>query len=539
MAQVYRHIGGLNPRRSVFNLSFTCQYNADMGQVIPVHCEECIPGDRFSISMEAVVRFQPLIAPVLHEIYLRTFYYFVPTRIMMNRETMDELGDTGRWTDFITGGEDGDDETVLPVWGSTKNPDGTPAFPFPPLGYPKYSLWDYFGFPLNVVPTDSSMPLSFNKRAYNYVYNEYIRDQNLQDPVSLDSDVIQNIAWSKDRFTTALYDTQRGNRPAIPLSGLAGIQFNGAVYEGNGIGQPLSMSSGGTTLQGLNLSLASQIPPYINAGSGSPSSATGFRNWLNNNSLNLSNAVTFDVIDMRRIFQLQKYLERNMRSGARYTEQLRSRYDVIPQDSRLQRPEFIGGTRSPIIISEVLQTSESSANSAQGNLSGHGISAEKANIGKYHVKEHGYIIGLCVVQPVPMYYLGINAQWTRRTRFDFPAPELVNLSEVAVYNRELQLTGTGRDDQIFGFQGIFDEMRIKESRVMADMRDIFSYWNLFRDDYDAFNPPSLNSNFITCNPSKRIFAVQDEPGLIINYANIVRAVRPLPIIAEPGLIDHH
>ena len=541
MAQVYKHIGALHPRRTAFNNSYTKQFNCDMGQLIPVYCEEMIPGDHHTLGMEAVVRFQPMIAPLLHEVYLRTFFYFVPVRLLMNRYTMDDLGDDGEWEDFITGGPDGNDDTILPLWGSTKNPDGSSAYPFPTSGYGKYSLWDYFGFELNVVPTSDSMPISFNRRAYNLVWNEYFRDQNLQDEVSLDNDQVLNICWSKDRFTTALYDTQRGDRPAIPLSGITGISFDGPMSN-NAFNAGTVMMAAGNLVANNNLSwnnLQATTPASQSNPTTSQPYGTNFKNWLNQNTLNFSDAVTFDVVDMRRLFQMQKYLERNMRSGARYTEQLRSRYNVVPQDMRLQRPEFIGGTRSPIIISEVLQTSESSTNSAQGSMAGHGIMADRSRVGKYHVKEHGYIIGLACVQPVPIYRHGINKQWTRRTRYDFPTPELVNLSEVAVYNRELVVTGTSRDDEIFGFQGIYDEMRIKESKVCADMRDTFSYWNLARDDFNKSAPPSLNENFIKCVPSKRIFAVQDEPGLIINFATMDRAVRPLPIIAEPGLIDHH
>lgn len=268
--------------------------------------------------------------------------------------------------------------------------------------------------------------------------------------------------------------------------------------------------------------------------------ATRFRDWLNRNSLNMSQAVTFDVIDMRRIFQYQKYLERNMRAGARYTEQLKGRFGVRPQDSRLQRPEYIGGTKSPIIVSEVLQTSETTSGSkVLGQMGGHAITAEASRVGKYNVMEHGYIIGLCVVMPSSLYMTGVPRECLRRTRYDYPTPELVNLSEVAIYNAEVCVAGNSRDGEIFGYQGIYDEMRISESKVVGDMRDTLKFWHLGRDDFDYANPPSLNENFVTCNVTKRIFAVENVKGLVVHYGNRVRAVRPLPITAEPGLIDHH
>lgn len=540
---VYNHVGRLNPRRSVFSNSMWKLYDCDMGQLIPVYWRELVPGDVFDISMEAVVRFQPLVAPVLHEIYIRSAYFFVPTRLLMNRDTVEDLGDTGIWEDFITGGDDGNDDTVLPVWGSSTGET------FPVGGFGKYSLWDYFGHPIGVVPTADSMPISFDRRCYNLVYNEYFRDQNLIDEVSLDSNEIRYIAWAKDRFTSALYDTQRGDRPAIPLQGLTSLSFNGPISSSTlaNVLYPVGMagnSSGITSNLGPSAPLSTKLGLYqslpvqgvaVNVGD----SAGMFRNWLNNNALNMSQAVTFDTVDMRRLFQLQKYLERNMRAGARYAEQIPARFGVRPQDYRLQRPEFIGGSRSPVIVSEVLQTSESSNSSKQGNLAGHGISAESTRIGTYRAYEHGYIIGLSVIQPRAIYNQGIHRQSQRRTRYDFLTPELVNLSEVGIKNSELVVTGTARDDQIFGFNGIYDEYRTAESIVVADMRDTLDYWHLARKDYNAANPPSLNKNFIECRPDKRIFAVQNVPGIIVSFGTRCRATRPLPIVAEPGLIDHH
>lgn len=537
---VYNHVGRLNPRRSVFSNSMWKLFDCDMGQIIPVYWRELVPGDVFNLSMEAVVRFQPLVAPVLHEIYIRSFYFFVPTRLLMNRDTVEDLGDTGIWEDFITGGDDGNDDTVLPLWS------------VPVGGYQKYSLWDYLGHPVGVVPTADSMPITFDKRCYNLVYNEYFRDQNLIDEVSLDSDEIRYISWSKDRFTSALYDTQRGDRPAIPLQGLTSVQFNGSTPSSVGGEFALfGMSRAGSDISSSNMlgspgavgyqTMVGGNPPQLSSSSNVLDlNASGrFKAWLNNNSLNMSQAVTFDTVDMRRLFQLQKYLERNMRAGARYAEQIPARFGVRPQDYRLQRPEFIGGSKSPVIVSEVLQTSESSNASKQGNLAGHGISAESTRIGTYRAFEHGYILGLCVIQPRAIYNQGIHRQSQRRTRYDFITPELVNLSEVGIKNSELVVTGTSRDDEIFGFNGIYDEYRTAESIVVGDMRDTLDYWHLAREDYNSANPPSLNQNFIECRPSKRIFAVQNVPGIIVSFGTRARATRPLPIIAEPGLIDHH
>lgn len=534
---VYQRIGALRPRKSVFNNSHTVLYDCEMGQLIPVLVQECVPGDTHRISMEAVVRFHPLLRPILHQIYLRYMAWFVPNRLIMNEETVQMLGDTGTWENFITGGRYGDDTTTLPVW------------TVPAGGYSKYSLFDYFGHPTGVVPTADSMPNSFDKRAMNLIYNEYIRDQSLQDEVSLDDDQIKYICWEKDRFTSALYDTQRGDRPAIPLQGLTSVQFNGPNgpiserldffgMRGNGIAQ-----SAIPTISGVGVyptfDAAKVSGAMYSTGTVDTQASQRFRTWLNNNSLNMSQAVTFDAMDMRRLFQLQKYLERNMRAGARYAEQIPARFGTSVQDYRLQRPEFIGAVKTPIIVSEVLQTSESSDVSKQGHMAGHGITAESSYVGTVRCHEHGWIIGLAVIQPRAMYVQGIRRDRQKRTRYDFLTPELVNLSEVGIKNSELVVTGTSRDDEIFGFTGIYDEYRVRESYVVGDMRDTLNFWNLARTDYNAANPPSLNANFVKCVPDKRIFAVQSVPGCVVHIGNKIRSVRPLPIIAEPGLIDHH
>lgn len=541
---VYRSVGSLRPQRSVFNNSHSVLYDCDMGKLIPVCFMECVPGDIHSISMEAVIRFQPLVAPVLHDIYFRTFYFLIPTRLIMNEETKIKYGDNGTWEDFITGGQDGNDSTVLP----------TIALGIGNLTANKVcSLYDYFGLPMGLSQfTEGMRPLSFYNRCYNLVYNEYFRDQNLEDEVPLDGSdpkvhEIKNVMWRHDRFTSAMYDTQRGDRPAIPLQGLAGISFNG--FTGNnpegyllGLhnanpGDISSITVGGFGVTGNRVKMDGSVPPNFSFGDYNPAAA--LRSWLNNNSLNMSQAVTFDTVDMRRLFQLQKYLERNMRVGARYAEQIPARFGVQPQDHRLQRPEYIGGSRTPIIISEVLQTSESSNSSKQGNLAGHGISADRTRIGKVRCYEHGYLLGLAVVQPDSVYMQTMHRDFLRRTRYDFLTPELVNLSEVALLNGEVCYTGTSRDKDPFGFVGIYDEYRSRENKVVGNMRGDLDYWHLARKDYNTTNPPSLNYNFVSCNPDKRIFAVQQSKGVIVHYGNIIRSVRPLPIIAEPGLIDHH
>ena len=233
------------------------------------------------------------------------------------------------------------------------------------------------------------------------------------------------------------------------------------------------------------------------------------------------------------MFQIQKWLERNARSGVRYTEFLRSHFGVSPRDDRLQRPEYVGGSKSPIIVSEVLQTSETGT-SPQGNMAGHGISASSTYCGKYRATEYGVMMGIMSIMPRSMYQQGINRQWMRKTKYDYYFPEFANLSEQAVKNYELYVSGDNTaDDLIFGYQGRYDEMRTKQNMVCGQMRNTFSYWHLGRI---FSSQPALNSSFITCVPRKDIFAAPSEPGLIVQIANLIKAWRPMPISQIPVLL---
>jgi len=234
-------------------------------------------------------------------------------------------------------------------------------------------------------------------------------------------------------------------------------------------------------------------------------------------------------------------MERSARAGNRYFEFLQGHFSIGGSlDSRLQRPEYIGGTKSPIIISEIVQNSSTDLTSPQGNLAGHGITATNSYTGKYQVKEFGLIMTYMSVMPRSMYQDGINRQWLRRTKYDYYFPEFMNLSEQAIENVEIcAIDGNTTANQgIFGYQGRYDELRTKDNMAVAGMRDTFAYWHLGRQ-FDPATPPELNEDFIQCIPRKDIFAVPSEPGLIISIANIIKAIRPLPVQAEPGLTDHH
>lgn len=496
MSNIYNKVRVNRPGRSVFNLSYDKKFDGDMGYLYPVLCDEVVPGDVVKVGNQTVIRFQPLVAPIMHEINVYTHYFFVPYRLLDDD-----------WEEFISGGVQGDSAAVLPRWNPTNTTKG--------------SLWDYLGFPVGVVPT-GALPLDFPRRAYNFVYNEYYNDQTLNEGgVSLTNEIILKRAWEKDYFTSALPFQQRGTAPALPISGTTNAAWSSAnIIDGFANGAIAQFSKSGT-----NPKLS--VPDS--------QAVQNAREFFNNNTVDFGDAATFDVSDLRLAFQVQRWMERNARSGVRYTEFLKAHFGVSPRDERLDRPEYIGGTKAPVIVSEVLQTSSTDATSPQGNLAGHGISASGNIAGTYRVQEYGLIIGLMSVMPRSAYQQGINRQWLRRSRFDFYFPEFANLSEQPIENAEIYATASAAENTaVFGYQGRYNEMRSKSSIVCGNMRDTLDYWHLGRK---FTSTPLLNQSFIECNATKRIFAVTSEPGLIINCGNIFYAVRPLPAYAEPGLID--
>ncbi len=533
---IFSEVRGNEVGRSVFNLSHVKRLTADMGQLIPVLFLECVPGDTMKIGCEAITRFQPLVAPILDNVDLYVHYFFVPTRLLMD-------GDKD-WETFLTGGKDGKDNSIaLPLW-SFSYADGSSVDPKNPFSNGitngKYSLWDYFGLPIKDSATDlkvrdANHVLGFAQRCYNFIFNEYYRDENLVDEVSLNNGTLLYRAWKKDYFTSALPWQQRGISPALPVSGTLPVNFGNAFVISDplvGIGNNDSFISGkvvsGTNVIGNESSNVGRVS-YIG---GSPSSA----------SVSLDGASTFDVAVLREAFQIQRWLELNARAGVRYTEFLKAHFGYSPLDEVLQRPEYIGGTKSEIVVSEVLQTSASSDTSPQGNLAGHGLGAMSDFIATYTAKEFGYIVGIASWMPKPSYQQGVNRMFSRRTKYDFYFPEFAHLSEQALTKGEIYATGdVSHDNSIFGYQSAYAEMKYMPSINTSDMRDTFSYWHLGRK-FSA--DPALNAGFLTTNSAysggirKDIFSVQNEPGLIVNFANVVEAIRPMPVYGTPGFVDH-
>lgn len=525
-SKIFEEVAPARVPRSAFDLSYEKKFTCDMGQIIPVLCEEAIPGDVWDIANRAVVRFQPLLAPVLHEVSAKTYYFFVPYRLLDDN-----------WETFISRGVQGTTVGTLPVF----DPGD---YTTPANVYAMGTLWDFLGFPL-LQPATEFCPIDYPRSAYYFIYNEYFRDETLTTLVDLTPGVeyqIKNALWSKGYFESALPWQQRGTAPALPVFGSASAVFTIP---------PTDMGGGSTE--------ATRYVPGVSTDEGNTMGwnrrSTG--NWVNitdativqnqfNDTLDTYNSIdgtsftASDISDLRLATQLQVWMERNARAGVRYTEFLRSHFNVSPNDARLQRPEFIGGTVSPVLFSEVLQTSATDNEpTPQGTLAGHGISVLGESAGRYRVEEFGLIMGLMVVRPKPAYQNGINRQWLRRTTFDFYFPEFSGLSEQEIFNGELCTRDVVADSVgaanlgVFGYTGRYNEMRFKPDMVCSEMRTTFDYWHLGRQ-FDPASPPALNQAFLECVPRKDIFAVPSVPGLIVSFGNILNVLRPMPFMAEPA-----
>ena len=498
---IFETVSVISPGRTMFDLSYEKKFTCDMGQLIPILCEEAVPGDRWKIGMEALVRLNPQIFPLMHGVNVYVHYFFVPSRVLWDE-----------WEEFITGGEDGESANVLPRW--------VPAGAEHAVG----SLWDYLGYPTEVTPAGLSAPIDFGKRAYNAVWNAYYRDETHQAEVAITDSNILYRNWKKDYFTACLPWQQRGIAPAMPVSGITHAVWDPSIIQSGAGDSPLA---GGTGVDGVL---------YVTAGG--TAGRDHVRTFFNDNTVDLSAATTFNIADLRLAVQYQVWLERNARCGVRYTEFLHGHFGVSPRDDRLQRPEYIGGVKAPVIVSEVLQTSRSDTGETPlGTMGGHGISGARQMAGTYRVEEFGYIIGIMSVMPDPAYQQGFDRQWLRRTKLDFYFPEFAHLSEQAVEKEEVYAVDDEATNRgTFGYIGRYDEYRVKRNMTCGLMRTDLKAWGLTRIFASA---PSLNSAFISSSDIRKdIFAVPSEPGLIVNFGNIVHALRPLPFQSEPGLMGN-
>lgn len=562
----FKSIIANNPKKSLFDNSFEHLTTCDMGKIYPVVCKEVVPGDIFKIGMRLILRMMPLIAPLLWNIKLKTYTFFIPNRLLWPKITnmygKRDHTENGDWEEFITGGPEGDNTDTIPL----KATNTTPIELYHEL------IEDYLNIPYNNHLTpDSEKAQALAIRAYNLTCNEYFLDQNYMTWVDLDNLQLRKACWEKDYFTSALPFQQRGTSPAIPLTGQATIgpltlggsavwpsSTNLNVYWKQLTGTPQNqievIFNPGSTPPALfnnNLNGATAgtggtfgIPAAaLNTATNRPTISAEFPQQV----IDMSNASTLDVNHIRTTFAVQRFMELNARSGVRYKEVLEARFGESIGDARIDRPEFIGGTTTPVIISEVLQTaaggspSSSQPVNALGAMGGHGISADESNIGTYKVKEHGWIMTMVVIRPNTGYSQGLHKQFFRKNRYEFLSPEFVNLSEQPVFRKEyLFANDVTANNTIEGYQGIYNEYRYSPNVVSGYMRpekpQNLAHWHLSR----LLAPNTeINASFMECNPDvSRILAVPTMPAFILHYGAIIHSVRPLPIIPTPSRIDH-
>lgn len=501
-------------KRAKHSLSHYNLLSMNMGDLVPVGLTEVLPGDSVQQATSALVRMSPLLAPVMHPVEVRIHHWFVPHRLTWDK-----------FEDFITGGPDGDDDSEFPVMETS-----------PEVG----SLADYLGCPTEF-PNIEVSALPF--RAYGLIYNEWYRDQDLQDavPVSVASGLdtttstaLKRVAWEKDYFTSARPWEQKGPSVDLGLSGNAPISprpdqgGDMSVYSDKVSFTP---QTGGVQHRGMRVSSGGsyvawddKAPPAVS------DSPLRIRGDLNINALagrlqaDLSGVSALNVNDLREAMAIQRYQEARARYGSRYTEYLRY-LGVRSSDARLQRPEYLGGGRQTIQFSEVLQTAP--GGEGVGGLYGHGIGALRSNRYRRFIEEHGYIITMMSVKPKSIYTQGLPRTWLRRTKEDFFQKELQHIGQQEVYTREVYAGAP--ENEVFGYQDRYDDYRRSESRVSGEFRtQMLDFWHLARS---FANKPALNGDFVEANPTKRIFAEQTQDSLYVMVNHSIQARR---LVAKIG-----
>lgn len=483
-------------KRSKFSLSNYKLASMKFGYVVPVNLTEVLPGDSIQQSTSVFMRLAPMNAPVMHPVHMTTYHFYVPTRIIWDD-----------FEDFITGGPDGADLSVPPTISIS-----------PTAG----TLADYLGLPLVTSPISiSALPF----RAYNLIWNEYFRDQDLMEevPISLTSgaDTITSTSllkpcWTKDYFTTARPWPQKGPQVTVPVDTTAA-------------GQPTLQATTTITPTGAPTFSSSadraKIGPLYNeenlSGSGTgtsvgfsyPKGSIRYGNLIwSNPALSAQTQINYtpgaagigsvDINALRQGFALQRFQEKRALFGSRYEDYLRY-IGVRPQDARLQLPEYLGGGSQTIQFSEVLQTGGENV----GALYGHGISAMRTNRYRRFIPEHGFIMTLLVVRPIPVYTQGIERLWSRTTKDDYWQLEFEHIGQQEVLNQEVYADGTEADKQTFGYQNRYDEYRRGVNTVSGEFRTTLDFWHMAR----VFaNRPALNADFVESNPTDRIFQLNEQ-----------------------------
>jgi len=518
--------------RSKFSMQKTLKTTFDSGYLVPIMCEEILPGDTFNVNVTMFGRLATPLFPVMDNLHLDSFFFFVPNRLV--------------WTNWVK------------FMGEQDNPSDSISYSIPQQvspagGYAVGSLQDYYGLPTvgqvggaNTV-SHSALPV----RCYNLIYNEWFRDQNLQssvfesmgdgpDTTPSTNFVLLRRGKRHDYFTSALPWPQKGGSSVtLPLGTSAPIKSSGATIYLNDGTNNYQINSAASNAN-LQISPSGSAPAgLLKFGSTGTPSATGL-------IADLSSATAATINQLRQSFQIQKLLERDARGGTRYTEIIRSHFGVASPDARLQRPEYLGGGSTSINISPIAQTGGTGASGTttpQGNLAAFGTYMSGGHGFTQSFVEHGHVIGLVSVRADLTYQQGLRKFWSRSTRYDFYFPAFATLGEQAVLNREIYCDGSTNDSNVFGYQERWAEYRYNPSQITGLFKSTstgtIDPWH-YAQKFTSL--PTLNSTFIQDNPplarNLAVGSAANGQQLLLDAFFTINAARPMPMFSVPGLIDH-
>lgn len=538
--------------RSTFDRNHTVKLSFNAGDVIPFYVDEVLPGDTHQVRTSKVIRMPSLITPVMDNIVLDTFFFFVPSRLCWDH-----------WKEFMG-------ENTQSAWIPTT--DYTiPQITAPSGGWKVGTIADYFGIPTGVENISvSALPF----RAYALIMNEWFRDQNLTDPLNIDTgdstvtgvntgDYVKDVAKGglpfkaskfHDYFTSALPSPQKGPSVGISVDGVFPVTTSANDASGYVVRDPNP-----TGLRGSFGAPWTSVTPYmVYAQKGDEPGAlhdsfvptnlvvdTSIPFISEQGEIVTSSGFGFSINELRTAFQIQKFYEKQARGGSRYIEVLKSHFGVTSPDARLQRPEYLGGNRIPIMVNQVVQNSGTQDGSTpQGNTAAYSLTSDSHGEFIKSFTEHGFVIGLMVARYDHSYQQGIEKMWSRKTMFDYYWPVFANLGEQAILNKEIFAQGTSEDEEVFGYQEAWADYRYKPSKVVGQMRSQYAQsldsWHL-GDDYSTL--PTLSDEWIREDPGNidRIIAVSSEVAHQF-FGDVYvenRATRVMPMYSIPGLIDHH